>query len=251
MIRGFLTALFVLGLFNFSEAQTIENIVPRLENGHVIISYDLLGTDVNQKYTVVITSSLDNYITPLQEIKGDVGKNITPGRKKTANWNANKQLGTFKDVVSFEVKATLTFTPLKFITPTKNEALKLGKTYQLKWKGGASDASLKVELLKNNALAYELPTTQNVGNLAWEIPKTLTAGNNYNLKLSDLNNPSASVFSSTFSIKKVNIAVYLVPAAVVVGGIATYLIIKGNKEPPPTPPIIEPDLPAVPDTPGG
>ncbi len=166
----------------------------------MIVSYDLLGTDENQEYTVVIKYSGDNFVVPLKEIKGDVGENITPGLNKKIDWNATKQLGKFKGGVSFEITASLTFTPIKFIAPTKGEEIKLGKNYQVKWKGGLPKTRLKMELLRNNALAYELPETTNIGTYTWKVPKTITSGEGFSFKLTDVENPTSSIISSNFKI---------------------------------------------------
>ena len=242
--------LLVLGLLFFysqSIAQSIKNIAASAKGSQVTITYDLEGSEAGQKFDVVIKSSKDNFTAPLKEVTGDVGTNQTAGTHKTITWNARKELGAFKGDIAFEITATITFTPLKFIKPTTGAGVKIGKTYTVEWKGGDVNRNLKLELLKNNSQVMDMGNINNTGSYAWQVPKTMTKGGGFQLKLSDPTQPNDAIVSGTFQLKKIPIWVYIAPAALVAGGVAALLISNssggGGGEPGNSNPIADPPPP--------
>jgi len=69
-------------IFNFSKAQVFS--IHRLEkaDGKINIFYDLVDTVASRSYTVALFSSADNFISPLQKVKGDLGLEVKPGYNK-------------------------------------------------------------------------------------------------------------------------------------------------------------------------
>ena len=223
--------ILTLSLFSLSIisgfGQTIKNIQARAEKNKVIVSYDLVSDNEGQKFTIELKSSIDNYVAPLKEVSGDVGENVSPGIGKTITWNALKEQGNFSGSVTFEVDATLTFSPLTITNPTTGSSAKLGKTLDVKWQGGDKTRSLKMALLQGDNTVTEIPSVGSSGSYSWSVPKTLSKGDNYQIKLFDPSKPNDAAMSAQFQLKKTSILVYIIPGAVVAGA-AAFLLLNNN-----------------------
>lgn len=223
-----------LGLILFTaqmQAQSIKNVQASLSGTNVIISYDLLGSDKGQKFDIAIKSSSDNFLNTLKEVTGDVGSNQSDGSGKKITWNARKELGQFKGDISFEITATVTFTPLKFIQPTAASGVKIGKPFKVEWKGGTVDRNLKLELLKNNSQVIDMGNIDNTGNYTWNVPKTMEKGENFQFKLLDPTKPNDAVMSASFNLKKTPMLIYIGAGVAVVGVLAAVLLGGGDPGP--------------------
>ena len=198
-------------------AQTIDNVQASLSGTTVIITYNLTSSDNGQKFDVEIKSSKDNFVSALREVTGDVGPNQSAGFGKKIIWDAKKELGKFTGEISFEITATVTFTPLKFVKPTAGSGIKIGKPYSVQWKGGTPDTKLRLELLKNNTSVMDMGNIGNTGSYSWNVPKTMEKGENYQFRLLDPSKPNDALLSAQFNLKKTSILVYAIPAAVLVG----------------------------------
>ena len=229
-----LLCLFLLSA-TLAHAQTVSNVQARVDGNNVIISYDLQAASEGQQFKVEIKSSKDNFTSPLKEVSGDVGENITPGIAKTVIWNAMKELGKFSGQISFDVVATVTFTPLKFTNPAAGANVKIGKSTNVTWLGAEKAPDLRMQLMRNNQQLLDIGNVRNTGSYNWQVPKSVDKGANYALRLSNPGNPSQSVMSAEFQLKKTSILVYVIPAVVVVGGVAAVLMMGGNDPPDPGP----------------
>lgn len=227
--------LYFLGLglilFNASiNAQSITNVQASLSGNKVIIAYDLLASDKGQKFNIVIKNSSDNFVSILKEVTGDVGANQSAGIGKRIMWDARKELGMFKGNISFEITATVTFTPLKFVQPSTDASLKIGKPYTVKWIGGTLDRNLKLELLKNNSQVMDMGNIDNTGSYTWNVPKTMQKGEKFQFKLLDPTMPNDAILSAEFKLKKVPILIYAGAGAVAVGVLVAVLAGGGGSE---------------------
>ena len=221
-----LTFLFTFSLFNLVEAQTVQNVQARPQENVVIISYELIGTAEGQTFNVELKSSHNNFGAPLKEVVGDVGEGQLAGPVKTITWNAMNEIGVFSGDISFEIVATVTFTPLQFTAPAAGAGLKIGKAANVRWQGDTPSA-LQMSLMKSNQQLLDLGNVGNSGNYTWNVPKTLEKGGGYSLKLLDPTKPNQSVMSAEFLLKKTSILVYIIPAVVVVG-VGVALLISGG-----------------------
>lgn len=221
-----------LGIILFTahiQAQSIKNVQASLSGSNVIISYDLVGTDNGQKFDIVLKSSSDNFLSTLKEVTGDVGANQTAGNSKKITWDARKELGQFKGDISFEITATVTFTPLKFVKPTAATGIKIGKPYTIEWNGGTLNRNLKLELLKNNSQVIDMGNIDNSGSYTWNVPKTMEKGENFQFKLLDPTKPNDAIMSASFNLKKTPILIY-VGAGAVVAGVAAAVLLGGGDD---------------------
>ena len=220
-----------VGLLFFSaqlSAQSITNVQASISGSTVIITYDLTSSDNGQKFDVAIKSSKDNFASALKEVTGDVGANQSAGNGKKIIWDAKKELGKFSGEISFEIIATVTFTPLNFVKPTAGSGVKIGKPYKVQWKGGAEDRNLKLELMKNNTSVMDMGNINNTGSYTWNVPKTMEKGENYNFRLLDPTKPNDAVLSAQFNLKKTSLLVYIIPGAVAVGALTAVLLSGGG-----------------------
>jgi hypothetical protein len=211
-----------------------------------MITYDLLGTISGQIYTVAVYSSHNDMATPLSQVRGDIGPNIKPGQNKSIEWGVKKELGNFDDDINIEVRATLTYSPMRFTSPQRNTLHKRGKSYKITWLGAVANENLQIELYNDTSRVYEINRTVNKGTLEWEIPLNTEPGKNYKYKISSVDNPANYAFSNTFIVKrKTPTWVKAMPLTAVAGGILFYIIT--NRKPGPTDTNDEKDLPLPPN----
>lgn len=220
-----------IGLILFSaqlKAQSIEDVKATASGSNVIISYNLITSEQGQKFDVEIKSSHDEFAGKLLEVSGAVGSNQTAGRGKKITWDARKEIGAFIGDISFEVIATVTFTPLKFVHPAATTGIKIGKPFTVEWKGGNLDRNLKLELLKNNNQVIDMGNIDNTGSYTWNVPKTIEKGDNFQFKLFDPTKPNDAIMSAKFNLKKTPILIY-VGAGAVVAGVAAAVLLGGGE----------------------
>ena len=195
----------------------MKNVQARAQENSVIITYDLVGSAEGQTFDIQIKSSHNNFASPLKEVSGDIGKGQEAGFAKTITWNAMEEVGVFSGNISFEVIATLTFTPLLFTQPTAGAGFKIGKPASVSWEGGSENAGLNMQLMRNNQQTLDIGNVGNSGNYTWNVPKSLEKGENYSLKLLDPTKPNDAIMSAEFKLKKTSVLVYIIPAVVLVG----------------------------------
>jgi hypothetical protein len=228
-MKKYLLSICLLVLpFIYSYGQKVTNVQAKAEKNKVIITYDLIADIDEQKFEVEIKSSINNYTTPLKEVSGDVGADVSPGIGKTITWEAIKEQGNFSGDVTFEVSAQLTFSPLTITNPKAGSSAKLGKSIDVTWQGGDRGRNLKMAILQGNSTVTEIPNVGSNGNYNWNVPKTLSKGNNYQIKLFDPTKPNDAAMSAEFQLKKTSILVYVIPAAVLVGVGAAVLLGGGD-----------------------
>ena len=227
-------------------AQSIKNVKASSVGSNVFITYDLTSADEGQQFDVELKSSKDGFSNVLKEVTGDVGTNQVAGANKKITWDARKEIGQFIGDISFEITATVTFTPLKFVTPTIGSGIKIGKPYTVAWKGGNLEKNLSLELLKDNNSVIDLGKIDNTGTFTWNVPKTMEKGENFRFKLVDPKKANDAVLSASFKLKKTPILIYVGAGAVVAGVAAVVLLGGGNKTVAPTAAETTtiPDLPA-------
>lgn len=214
--------------------QQIKNAKAKISDDIINITFDLISKNPNDKFSIKIYSSHDNFLKPLNLISGDVGDDIKPGVGKFAVFQAREELGVFSGYIIFELRANViisaqTISPEQLVItdPTDGSKLKKGKNTLIKWSGGKQE-NVKMELFQNSNLLNPIATTTNLGSYNWTVPTDLK-GSNYSIKLFNINDPGRAVFSGAFKIKgKVPIYVYFIP--VVVGGVAVVLLSGGKKD---------------------
>lgn len=102
-----LVMLLFAGLAN---AQRIENVSFNQDGNDVIVTYDLIGTNVPADYYISLHVSRDggnSFSSELKATGGDVGAGVEPGLQKMAKWYATSDmpLGLSSDQAIFKVRA--------------------------------------------------------------------------------------------------------------------------------------------------
>jgi len=197
-------------------AQTIENVTAAAEGSKIIITYDLVSTDDNQKFDIELFSSHNDFEKPALLVKGDVGENIKPGAGKRVEWNARAELRNFKGQVSVEVRGQVKKPMYTFLSPKAKSGLRKGKPASIVWEGGSDNQRFKLELVQNDVVIQGLGTVPNTGLYTWTVPTDTKTGKGYRFRITA---GDEVVDSQEFSVKgKTPLWVMLSPIPVVAAG---------------------------------
>jgi hypothetical protein len=209
-----------------------------LAGNNVLVYYDLVDS-VKRTYSIVLYSSNDGYGSPLQQVTGDVGLEVQPGRNKKITWNAQQELGpTFKGELGLEVRGKVYIPFVKLDGFDDYKSMKRGKTYRVTWTGGRGNSVLNFDLYRGETKITTYPNIANVGHYDMEIGK-FKPGKTYKLKISDAKNKDDVVYSSTFKVsRKIPLILPIIGGIGLAYGI--YALWPGNKDIP-DPPLPEGD----------
>jgi hypothetical protein len=204
-------------------AQRLENIRAEAVNGgeQVIITYDLSGASADQKYSVRVYSSHNNYTAPLVQVTGDLN-DVVPGPGKRIIWNAKTEMVEYSGDVTFELQADLVAAPL---TVKKPASVKKGKSVTINYSGVNPGENVKLDLIKGGVVVNQIGTTTDPGKYTWVVPIDVDKGSDYQIKATA---GARTATSSPFAVKaKTKAIVYIIPAAVVVG-VVVFLVTKSG-----------------------
>jgi hypothetical protein len=204
----------------------------------IFVYYDLLDTVSNHSYTISLFSSKDNFISPLQKVKGDVGLEVKPGANKKIEWSAKEELGPdYKSGnISLEVKGRLY---IPFIRLDGDyESFKRSKKYEITWTGGTQQNILNSDLYQGTKKITSFPNIANVGHYTLVIPNSVKPGKDFRFRISDTKNKDQIVNTKEFSIdRRVPLVYKIIPPIII--GVGAYLFVKSNQpqpmDEPPTP----------------
>ncbi|NEP78269.1 MAG: hypothetical protein F6K39_08780, partial [Okeania sp. SIO3B3] len=106
------------------------------------------------------------------------------------------------DDVSILINTTLETPPNINISPWNVASLEPGQTYTITWSDNITE-NVQIELYKAGTLHTTIDTsTESDGNYDWKVPTTITPGNDYQLKITSVNDTNISDLSdSNFTIQ--------------------------------------------------
>lgn len=183
-------------------AQRVAAVNASISGEQVIINYDLLEPTDGYVFNVQLYSSIDNFRDPLQNVTGDVGKEIKAGLRKQVTWQAKKALGYVDDVVTFEVKATIVYEPLRYVGPSPLVGKIKGKErLNIVWAAGDPDERITLKLLRNGSVVSNLYEGPNRGEFVWRVPKKIQESNQYAFRISGNSQYSNTVTGPQLQIK--------------------------------------------------
>jgi hypothetical protein len=222
----FLAAVLISGV---SVAQQFSIKRVEVAGDQINLYYDLLDSIASRTYTITLSSSRDNFITPLQKVKGDLGLEVKPGSNKRIVWNAKEELGPdFDGKVGLEVRGRL-YIPFVRLDGL-NKTFKRLRPTEMTWTGGTQQNILNFDLYRGEDKITSFPNIANVGHYTMTIPTTVKPGKGYKFKITDSRNKDQIVYSAPFAItRKIPLLLKAIPV-VLVGG-AAYLLASGNKSP--------------------
>ena len=158
-------------------------------------------------------------------VEGDVGLDQRPGRGKKIIWRAKEELGEFKGNLSLRLRAA--FIPLLEFDIEPGSKFKRGKVYDISWRFGSEITPIKIELYRGSSKVLDLIPQTEENTYNWEVPKALDLADGYYLRATA---DGREAKSKPFTIsRKVPLAAFIIPGAILVGGV-TYLIISAGSD---------------------
>lgn len=205
-------------------AQQVSNIRAESRGDLVYVFYDLQGSMKGEKYKVALYSSHNNGQEPVALTSGNVGDTITAGVGKRIEWQAMNELSYYKGEISFEVEATLVYSPLVMASVQAGKVYKRAKAHTFTWRGGVADEKIRIELYKGNTRVMQTEDVPNKKKYTVRIPSDAKPGDGYRLKVTTLNHPGNYTLTPAFKVRRrYGWPLKLVPA-VAAGGV--YLLIE-------------------------
>jgi hypothetical protein len=234
MAMKFKLTVFFLIVQIWGFAQKIENIAFEMDGENVKIHYTLIGEFPEQNFEVKIYTSVDKFVKPLEQVKGDVNrKNITPGKKEVV-WEAKKEYTLFEGDISFKIIATVV-SNYWISAPTKGDILKKGRVFDVAWEGFRPGTAVRITAHYPNGKTEEIASGVTGKSYRWKIKGK--PGKGAYIRVTDVENNNAFAKSGNFTIKrKMPLAAQVGIAAVATGAIIFYILRPEQLEPLPYPP---------------
>ncbi len=197
-----LPCLLILGLCTARAQEfTINKLEVNSEN--LTIYYDLIDTVRARVYTIMVFSSKDNFLNPLQKVKGDVGLEVKPGVNRKIIWSAKEELGpTFKGEMELEVRGKVYIPFIKFNDFNTGRIFKRGRPTALTWAGGTRQNILNFKLYKGEELITVIPNVANSGNYELVLPTFVKAGEGYHFIVADSKNRDQMMITPEFAVRR-------------------------------------------------
>ena len=240
-----------ISIIHLSNAQTVENVTSTFEGAKVMISYDLVFDHPGVLFDVQVFSSHNNYVTPVSQVTGDVGEDISPGKGKNIVWDAGAELPEdFNDFVSIKVKAAAMNVPDYQFSPLPESSFKRERYITLNWSGGLVGEPVRIDLLNNGQVVQNLTRGKDGNSYYWQVPKKLKTGSGYNFQISGAYSTDRKAISQPFKVKsKIPLIVKLSP--IILGGAVAAIIATsgggGGKDNPSEPELSELPMPIDPN----
>lgn len=225
-----LAALMFFAKANCSAQSSLELGHLEFSNDLVVIHYSLTDSTPGRLYVVRAYFSQDNFLTPLNNVSGDLGFEVRPGIAKKIFWNPRKELGnSFDGNVAVELRATVFVPFLKLNGFEKYKSIVRGRNYTITWSGGSAQNILNFDLMQGDKLVAAFPNVANVGHHGLKIPTNVPVGKNYRLKVSDTKNGDDVVNTGDFSIRRRIPQVFKFMAGAILGASIFALTSKSNE----------------------
>ena len=134
-----------------------------------------------------------------------------------------------------------TAVPIEFLGPEFDTKFKRGNMIEVRWTGGNPDDEYALDLFDGRFHYRHIGELKNSGIYPWIIPMDVAPGKEYKFKLTNTEDFGEYAFSESFIIKRrMPVAAWIVPGAIVVGGGLFLLIYDSSNELPDLPRPIEP-----------
>jgi hypothetical protein len=220
-IKLVLAMLIVLPLAGWAQTVAIKKI--ELAGENIIVFYDLEDSNPNNEFQINLYASKDQFSAPLIKVKGDVGPDVKPGLARRIEWNINQEYQGFKGKISLEIRGKVFVPFVKLRDFDTNKAYKRGKSYDVNWRPGNTNA-VHIELYKGSQRMGGELNHPNNGKFTLSINSKVPKGKDYRLKITDSKHPDDIVYSDYFRVSpKVPLLVKLVPTVAVAAGLAVVI----------------------------
>ena len=195
-----------------------------LEQDKLYLHYSLVDTTRGRHYTVNLYSSRDNYINPIQHLRGDAGLEILPGSNRKIEVNIKDEFGPeFDGKLSFELRAKVYIPFIRLHGFGDFKKFKRGKPYEIQWSGGRPQNVLNFELFKGDQKVHTFSGIPNGGKYTILFPMDTKPAKNYSFRISDSKNKDEVVNTTAFAVKrKIPMIVKVIPVFAI-GGVVYFL----------------------------
>jgi hypothetical protein len=210
----------------FAQSVTIKKV--ELAGELVIVHYELDDSNPNNEYLINLYSSKDNYFAALTKVTGDVGMEVKPGVDKKIQWKIRDEYGPYKGKIALEIRGKVYIPFVKLTNFDAKKGFKKGKSYDLKWKPGASNP-INIEIYKGGERVAGDINLPNNGSHTLFFQKHLKNGKDYRLKITDTKNADEVLYTENFKVApKIPMVAKIAVGAVVVGGLVFVLTQGGG-----------------------
>lgn len=208
---------------------------------NLIIHYDLVDTAKNRTYTVNVFSSKDNFLSPMQKMKGDVGLEVKPGNNRRIVWASKEELGSsFNGDIELEIRGRVYIPFIRFDGFQDGQVFKRGRAKSITWSGGTRQNILNFALYKGDTYVDVIPNVANSGSYDLILPTSIKPGSGYYFMVSDSKNKDQVMKTNQFKVKrKVPLLLKVLPVALIAavvpslaGGSSNSSELGGPPEPP-------------------
>ena len=135
-----------------------------------------------------------------------------------------------------------TAVPIEFLGPELDTKFKRGNMIEVRWSGGNPGDEYSLDLFDGRFHYRHIGELKNSGIYPWIIPMDVAPGKEYKFKLTNTEDFGEYAFSKSFIIKRrMPVAAWIVPGAIVVGGGLFLLFYDNSNELPDLPRPIEPN----------
>jgi hypothetical protein len=199
----------------------------------IILYYDLIDTIKSRTYSINVYSSRDNFLAPLQKIKGDAGLEVRPGENRKITWGSKEELGAaFSGDVELEVRGRVYIPFVKFDGFQAEQVIRRGKPKTMTWSGGTRQNILNFAIYnKEDQYIDVIPNVANSGNYELILPTTIKPGKGYYFLVSDSKNKDQVMRTPTFEVRrKIPLALKVVPILMVGTAVAVSMPKSGPKD---------------------
>src|SRR6267142_4555464 len=154
----------------------------------IILHYDLIDSTENRAYIVNVFSSRDQFVNPLQKLRGDFGIEVRPGLNKRIEWNAKEELGAnYEGGFELEVRGRVYIPFITFENLAAGLSIKRGVKKKLTWSGGTKQY-LNFNLYKVEKPVEVFPNISNTHEYDLLLPMNIKPGKGYYFIVSDSKN---------------------------------------------------------------
>jgi hypothetical protein len=215
---GIVVGFMVLGLAGKVEAQEFTIKAVELTAESLVLHYDLVDTIKSRTYSITLYSSHDNFLAPLQKVKGDVGLEVKPGTNRRIIWNSREELGPlFQGNVELEVRGRVYIPFVKFDGFQAEQVIRRGKPKTMTWSGGTRQNILNFSIYnKEDQFIDVIPNVANSGSYEMTLPTSIKPGKGYYFLVSDSKNKDQVMRTPPFEVKrKIPLGLKVVPVVLI------------------------------------
>lgn len=184
----------------------VSNIQSELQDGMILITYELAPYNGYNEYSIEVLCSHDNYQKPLAQIEGDVGKGITSEQKEKAiSWKYPDELQGGSTDLTFQIIAIPAVSKdqkVKVVLAKGRRVVRKKGKYIISWTGVPAEVPVSINLLLNGVVLTAITTlSPGTNSYTWTIPAELESTKGYHIEVFEKGRMITPGLSESFEIK--------------------------------------------------